>query len=128
MRRVREALSHWGPWIVLAYVGLVAVTVTGFTLNAHTVKQVTLEQASVARCLTSRPQLARISTHLRGVNQLARVLVMNNRATVDATPASDPQRPTRVRNLHRLEVAQRDIAAIESLHVPSVAECHAVKP
>ncbi len=128
MNRAREALSHWGPWMVLAYLGLVAVVAFGFSLYAKTLKRDTARQAAVARCLTSRPQLERISKHLHGVNLLADVLVTNTRASVTATPLSDPQRRSRLANLHRIEQARSDIAAVDRLPVPTVAQCQATQP
>jgi len=114
--------------MVLAYLGLVAVVAFGFSLYARTVKRDTARQAAVARCLASRPQIQRISKHLHGVNLLADVLVTNSRASAEATLPGDPQRLSRLANLHRLEQARSDIAAIDSLPVPSVARCNAAQP
>jgi len=128
VNRVREALRHWGPWMVLAYLGLVAVVAFGFSLYARTINRDAARQAAVARCFASRPQLQRISRHLHGVNLLADVLVTNTRASVEATPPGDPQRRSRLANLHRIEQAHDDIAAIDSLPVPTVAQCNASQP
>src|SRR4051812_2007142 len=38
-RALREFLTHWGPWMVVAYLALVAITVSGFILNGKVVKR-----------------------------------------------------------------------------------------
>lgn len=128
MERARVALSHWGPWMFLAYVGLVAAVVAGFVINSNNLKRDAARDAAVARCLTSRPQLLRISRHLHGVTELADVLVTNSTAALEATPRSDPQYEPRLANLRRLVAAQSDIHAVRELPVPTVAQCKATKP
>jgi hypothetical protein len=109
--------------MILAYAGLAAMVALAFTLYARTVKQQALKQAEISRCLASRPQLQHISVHLRGVNLLARVLVQNSEAALRETSRTDPQWSVRVGNLRRLEAAERDIAAVQSLPVPSREQC-----
>lgn len=57
--RFREFFSHFAPWLVIAYFGLVVVGTLGFYLNTQAVKKDTLEQAAVQRCLTARKYLER---------------------------------------------------------------------
>lgn len=128
---VRALLSHWGPWMVVAYVGLVGVVVYGYTLNARTLRDEAIREAesmsakdsAVARCLASRPILARFSTHVKGVNDLSHAIVQNSAAIIRTTPTSDPQYRVRVANLKRLVRANDKITAIDRLAVPTVAEC-----
>lgn len=128
MRQTLRVFNHWGPWMVIAYFGIVAVIVTLFTLNSNTIKQDAAHQATVARCLSSRPTLLRFQTHIKGVGELAHVLVTNSRKLLEETPRSDPQHAVRKANLHRIAKARKKIDALPTFHVPSVAECKRAKP
>lgn len=128
MTDTRRRLSHWGPWMIVAYLGLVGATVALYHLSSTTVKREAIHESMVARCISSRPQLRRISTHLKGVNMLSDVLVTNTEAVLASTPKNDPQRATRAANLARIKQAQKDIAAVKGLPVPTVAQCRAQKP
>lgn len=120
---VRRYLTHWGPWMVIAYLGLVSVTVAGFVVSGRTVKKQATREAAVQRCLASRPTLRAVSQHIKGVNSLAQVFVTNAGAVVASTPRSDPAFKTRVANLARAQKALKDISAVQGFPVPTIAQC-----
>lgn len=126
---MRETLSDWKAWMIVAYVGLAGLTVYGWTISARTQQEQSRRQAATAAavqsCIQSRPQVERVSRHVYGVNQLALVLVENSAAVLDATPTSDPQYEVRKKNLTRLIKARENVAAIKSFPVPTVAQCRA---
>lgn len=111
--------------MVIAYLGLVAITVTGFVISGQTVKKQATREAAIQRCIANRPTLRAFSTHLQGVNSLAEVFVKNSRALLDSTSPTDPQFSTRLANLARAEEARKDIAAVRDFPVPTKAECRA---
>lgn len=136
--RVRDFLSHFAPWMVIAYFGLASVTVFVLFLSARIAQdeartariqavreaeQRAAKDAAVARCLSSRPQLRRISQHVAGVNEGFTILVLNSSAVLSQTPRSDPQYAIRRANLHRLIRAREKVLAIKAFPVPTVAQC-----
>lgn len=138
--RLRNHLDDFNFWIGIAYFGLVLVVIALFFLNertAHTEAKAAAERAAIASrllseaeatyqgCVSSIPQLRRISQHISGVNEGFDTMVANARALVESTPKSDPQYPVRLANLLRISSAQQDVAAIRELHVPTVKECAA---
>jgi hypothetical protein len=94
---------------VLFIIGIGVLIGYGWTTNARTIRDEAVRaaetraaaDAAVARCMTSRPQLQRVSRHVLGVNEFAAVLVENSARTLEATPRSDPQYAVRKTNLHR---------------------------
>lgn len=122
-QRMLKVFSHWGPWMVIAYFGIVAVIVALFTLNSQTIKRDAAQEATVARCISSRPTLLRFQTHVRGVGELAQVLVHNSRYRLRNLPDGDPEKKIARANLHRLARAERKVAALPTVHVPTRAEC-----
>lgn len=132
--RIRRFFEPSTPWIVLFIIGIGVLIGYGWTTNARTVRDEAVRtaetrariDAAVARCMTSRPQLKRVSEHVLGVNQFAAVLVENSARTLAATPRSDPQYAVRKENLHRLIEARKKIKAVRGFHVPSVAECRSL--
>lgn len=127
-KRTLKFFSHWGPWMVIAYFGIVAVIVALFTLNSQTIKEDAAQAAASSRCIASRPTLLKFRDHIQGVNEFAHVLAVNSRNVLAQTPRDDPQYAVRQANLARILKANRKIAALPTFHVPSVAECNAVKP
>jgi hypothetical protein len=118
--------EDWRPWTFLAFVlifGLfwfaLSVNSKAFTKKAEESKR----QAAVTQCLHNLPLLENFNHHVHGVNQLADVLVQNSAAVVKATKRNDPQYRTRIANLERLEVAQREIAALKGFDIPTKAQC-----
>lgn len=127
-QHVRSALSHWGPWMIVAYFGIVAVIVALFFVNSNTIKEDAARSAATSRCLSSRPTLLKFQTHIRGVSELAHVLVTNSRKLLEQTPRRDPDHAVRKANLRRITAARRKINALPTFHVPTVAECNKAKP
>lgn len=131
----RRNMDNVWLWLVLAYIALAALTIWLAVVNANTAAtaakntQVIATQRAAARasyndCVRSRPYLAKISRHIRGVNELAALLVQNSRATINAAPAGDPLTRVRIENLRRLVKAQQKVAAAKKVQVPTVAQCH----
>jgi hypothetical protein len=121
--RTQRFLTHWGIWMVIAYMALVAITVTGFVWNGTVVKKDAVNKAQLDRCISTRPTLQQVSRGFKGVKTVAKILVLNSAALVDSTPASDPQRPVRVANLRRIILAREEVAALPDFPVPTVAQC-----
>lgn len=134
----RQRLDHWPVWMGIAFFGLVAVSVWVMTVQQHTARvqaaqarndAIRIAEARAAansayqRCIGSIAPTMRVSTHVAGVNEAFGVLLRNSRATLAATPRSDPQRAVRAANLERLEAAVRKVAAIKSFPAPTRAEC-----
>lgn len=129
--RAYELTSHWSFWVGIAYFGL-ALTVTWlYFVNSRTLQQQAIrtaelratKSAAVERCLTSRPQLRRVSRFVKGVNEFALVIVQNSGRTLEQTPVSDPEYAIRKANLRRLIIARENIGSVKGFHVPSVREC-----
>jgi hypothetical protein len=121
--KTQRFLSHWGIWMAIAYIALAAITITGFVWNSRTVKKEAVTRAAIDRCLAQRPILKNFSEHVKGVNQLANILVQNSQALIAQTRPSDPQYLVRVANLERLERARNKVAALKSLPVQTEAQC-----
>lgn len=127
-----EFWSHFAPWMVIAYVAVVFLGSAAYVVNARTLRDEAVrvaetraaKDAAVARCLSSRPQLQRVSKHVRGVNEFAVTVVENSARVLDATPRSDPQYQVRRTNLISLIKAREKIKAVSGFHVPTVADCH----
>lgn len=118
--------------MVIAYLGLVSITVSGFVISGQTVKKdatrkaaAATRKAAVQNCLASRPTRRAFSTHLKGVNSLAEVFVTNAQALLNATSPTDPEFRVRIANLGRAERARKDIAAVRDFPVPTKAQCRA---
>jgi hypothetical protein len=114
--------------MALAYFGLVLTFVTVTRINNEAVKRDAARTAAVNRCIASRPNLAKISRHLGGVNDLAKLIVANRKTEVLRTPPGDPRRQVSLENLRRSKEALKKIAAIDRLKVPSLTECQALNP
>lgn len=138
--RVRELFSHFAPWMIVAYIGLAAMTLAGWNLSARIAQDEAqtariqavreaetraAKDAAIARCLSSRPQLRRVSEFVGGVNDGFTILVLNSAAVLNQTPRSDPQYQIRKANLHRLIRAREKVLAIKAFPVPTVAQCKA---
>lgn len=121
--KTRRFLSHWGPWMAVAYMALVAITVLGFVWNGTTVKQDAVNKAQTERCISTRPTLLQVSRGFSGVKQVAKILVLNSAALVASTPVGDPQRAVRVANLRRIIYAREEVAALPDFPVPTVDQC-----
>lgn len=132
--RARHILRHWVFWAIIFAFALIAISAYSYALNARTLRdeavreaeQQSAKNAAVARCLDSRPVLARFSRHVSGVNDLISILVLNSGKTLESTQTSDPQFLIRVANLRRLIRAQHKIAAVDKFPVPTVAQCRAM--
>ena len=125
---IRVRLSHWGPWMIVAYAGLGALIVALFVVNSNTIKSDAAKAAAVSRCLSSRPTLLKFQKHIQGVYELSTVLDTNSRNVLAETPKNDPQYHVRKANLARLLKAHQKIGALPTFHVPTKAECKAAKP
>lgn len=138
--RVRIMLDNWRFWMGVAYIALACLVVALFFINARTtssaahvardeairVAQVkAAAAASYTACLKSIPALTAITTHLRGVNELAQVLLMNNKSALAITPRSDPLWKIRHASVARLRAARDQIAAVRNLPIPTRAQCRA---
>lgn len=138
--RVREFLNSWQLWMGIAWLGIVAVVVgliivrnTALTAQAEIQREASLHHAEVVAtgnaaynsCVQSIPTLRRISTHLLGVNEIARAAVENARAIAVATPRSDPEYGVRHRNYERIRAATAKVAAVQKLPVPNRDDCSA---
>lgn len=121
--KTQRFLSHWGVWMAIAYLALVAITVTGFVSYGRTVKQAAVNKAQVERCVATRPTLAQINHGFGGLKDVSRILVVNNATIVSLTPRDDPQFNARLANLRRLIFAREQVAALPDFPVPTVAQC-----
>lgn len=136
--RIRIMLDNWRFWMGIAYLALACLVIALFFINARTtssaahvardeairVAQVKAAAASsYTACLKSIPALTGISRHLRGVNELAEVLLMNNKSVLAITPRSDPLWKVRRASVVRLTAARDKIAAAQSLPIPTPAQC-----
>lgn len=124
--RLRLYLSDWRPWTTVAYLGLVGVVVALYFHQTEIGKQeATREaerQARVAQCVGAIPQLRKTQRFLEGVREFHRVAAMNSKATLDATPKTDPQYQVRLQNYRRIAATVADVSGL-SFHIPTVGEC-----
>lgn len=126
-----EHAAHWQFWMVIAYFAIAwtiawLALVYSRTLRDEAIREAearSAREAAVARCLESRPQTARVSQFVQGVNEGFTILVLNSAAVLNQTPRSDPQYRIRKANLRRLIAAREKVLAIKAFPVPSVAEC-----
>ncbi len=131
MKRVTETAGGLGFWVAVAYFGLALVVVWLYVVNSRTLRDQAIRiaeakaarVASVQRCLESRGPLTRVSYHVRGVNDLAAVLVKNSARILEETPRTDPQYEVVRANLLRLIRARAQIGAVKSFPVPTVGQC-----
>jgi len=126
-RTVRDFLRNdFRPWLVLAFALIFGVYYLALMVNAraYTKKAESAKrQAAITQCLKSRPLIRNLSIHIKGVNELAEVLVQNGTAVVKTTSRFDPQYEVRKKNLIRLRKAQRGVAALTSVPTPTVKQC-----
>lgn len=137
---VREALDSWRFWFTVLAVAIAGLVLWGIVNTAEisstqarqarddAVKAAQIQaqaQSTYTSCVSARPELAKISRFVRGVNDLAGVLVANAQAIINATPSGDPERDTRIGNFGRIYRAASKIGAIRSLPVPTLADCQA---
>jgi hypothetical protein len=129
--RVVRHTDSWRFWMTIAFLALSGIVLWGIyltqqsaQLGATTAKQQAITAARIdadyRSCVRSIPSLRSISTHVQGVNELGEILVENSRALLHTPPYA-----VRRANLHRLERAQRKIAAVRSFPVPTVRSCAA---
>lgn len=111
------------PWIVILFAGLFFLAGWGLRLQSATVTKTATHRARVAQCIAGRPALIRFNRHVEGVNELALTLVTNSAYTLEHTPATDPERKVRLRNLKRLAFAREKVAALRGFPVPTVTAC-----
>jgi hypothetical protein len=125
-------IDNWKFWMTVAFIALSCVVVWGVLITQQQVKlsshQAREQAIALARveadyrsCIRSIPSLRAISRHVSGVNDLARILVANNRALLHDSVARE--RPVRLANLHRLLRAERKVAAVQGFPVPTRASC-----
>lgn len=135
---VRNYLDSWRFWalilgVAVAWLALWAYVNTTEIAQAqanqardeavHVAQIQSNAQSAYTTCMASRPLIAKFAVHVRGVNDGFATLVENSRAIVTATPVSDPQYRVRVANLARLERAAAKVAALQSIPVPTRADC-----
>lgn len=149
VRHFLNSLKLWATILLAAIVAIVVWLVMLTSSVARTEASQAADRAVAAervrsnanavyqQCLGSIVPLKKISTHLRGVNDLAAAasdltdtLLVNSGAAVAATPRSDPYYKQRAGNLTRLEraaakfrAAAAKIAAVEELPVPTKKDC-----
>lgn len=125
MRRQRALgfLSHFAPWVVIAYFGLVLIGFLGLRLNGQAVKRQTLSQTAVRQCLASRKPLRDFKKHVEGVDEFAvRLIDLNAYRIAHMNPADPEYGPLRDK-LAQAVRAREKIAAFNTIHVPTVEEC-----
>lgn len=149
---VRTSLDTWKPTafaLAIAVSGLAIWALVQSTQISATQAQQTKDeavkaaqiqasaQAAFTQCIASRPELSKLNSFLKGVNEaggalrdISAVLVANAAAVLQATPASDPQHRVRAANVKRIaavnkkaERATLKIGAIKNLPVPTKAAC-----
>lgn len=144
-RSLRGWLSEWRFWMTIAYIGLAALVVALFAVNARTsranavvAREAAIHQAEasatkkaealgrklkVAQCVEGRPQLKKINTFAVGVSELARILYENTSEVLAATAPTDSQYQVRLQNTRRIA---RTVPAVSGIHfhVPTIAECN----
>lgn len=118
-----EFWQDWKPWIGFCIIGLFILGGWIGSLNNSALKRDSFHSAEVARCMASRPVLQKFSTHVKGVNRVTKILVVNSAALLEQTPKSDPQHDVRKANLIRLIYAREDVKALPGLPVPTRAQC-----
>jgi hypothetical protein len=120
-------LDNWKFWMTVAFLALSGVVVWGVLITQQQVKLSTHQARSrrsrrhASRRTTAPasaiPSLTRISKHVSGVNDLARILVANSEALLKDSMARE--RPVRQANLRRLLKAERKVAAVKGFPVPT---------
>lgn len=130
--RVAAIMDNWRFWFMIALAAAFAAIILGYKSLERTIHdENSRETASYVSCVQSIPILKAISKHFRGTNEVIGVgndgkggiLVQNSKAVVEATPEGDPQLQTRKDNLARLRAGAKDVGAIRSLPVPTMAQC-----
>lgn len=133
-------LDNWKVWVGVAYFGLAATVVWLFFLNQsnsrtqsrqdkdEAIRVAELEASTNAQrsqCLSSIPTLKKINGFVAGVYELHSTLEQNSKATLDATPKTDPAWRVRHDNWVRI---RRTVAKVAGVHfpVPTKAECKAI--
>lgn len=134
---LRERLSEWRFWMVVAYVGLGTVLLSLVVVNARTsratervagdeaIHQAEIEnnrKLAIQQCLDSIPQLKKINEFALAEKAIADVLLANSIAVVKATPTDDPSYQIRLHNLQRLRPTVPAIEAIQ-FPVPTEKQC-----
>lgn len=137
---VREALDSWRFWFTVLAVVIAALVLWSIVNTAEisstqarqarddAVKAAQIQaqaQAAYQQCVQSRPELQKLSLHVRGVNDLASVLEENAIAALKATARTDPQYLVRIANTQRIIKAAAKIAAVESFPIPTLKQCRA---
>lgn len=131
---VLRVLDNWRIWFAVTIAAIAALAVWVAFVNAQTArtaastaKTQAIRQAAIESdykaCVRSIPSLGRVNRFLGGVNDLARILVLNSQAALQAEPPGDPLHQIRVQNLARLRRAGRNVASIQSFPVPTVKSC-----
>lgn len=140
-RQLRPTLDSFDFWVAVSYFGLVALMVGLFFVNRstqHTISRQARDEAArsaeiVANaqsqyhlCLSSIPTLRKIDAFIQGQRVTTDALVTNSKAALAATAKNDPLYELRVRNLHRLQSAER-AAAVVKFPIPTAAQCAALR-
>lgn len=134
----RVFLDNWRFWMGVAYVAI-AVVIVFLWINYQDVADSQARQArdeavkiasvqaqasaTYQSCLNAIPELEKINTHVQGVNEFARTILVNSHQTLIATPKDDPQYAVRFANYERLLAATTKIGAARSIPVPTKQDC-----
>lgn len=137
----RSWLSTTAFWIILAYLGLVALTLILYFVNGARARDAALRRDdhqrelavrraatigaarnAVDSCLNARPILIKTNGFVHAVLAFHEVAIENAQATLAATPLNDPTRPQKRANVKRLLATVPPIKRTH-FHVPTVAEC-----
>lgn len=140
-RQLRPTLDSFDFWVAVAYFGLVALMVGLFFVNQNTQHALSRQakdeathaaeiganaQSQYHLCVSSIPTLRKINAFIDGQRVTAAALVTNSKANLAATQKNDPLYELRVRNLHRLQRAER-AAAVVKFPIPTAAQCAALR-
>ncbi len=114
-------------WIVVFLLGIGALAGWGGYEYARVARDEAVRaadgRARVVDCLSSRGLIHKFDLHVEGVNEFARTQVVNARAQLAVTPHSSRMYRVRRANLNRLIRAQRNVAALKAIPVPTKAQC-----
>lgn len=125
-----RALAFLAPstfWIVVLLLGLGALVAAG----GYTVARIARDEAvrrsevnaRIAQCLASRKLIRELDEHVAGVTYFTSVQVRNAAMQLEATPRGTAIYAVRFENLARLSHAQKKVAALRGLPVPTPQQC-----
>lgn len=121
----------------VAYFGLAAVTAALYWYNGRIVVQQerisgdeaihqaeikAAVEARIANCRINKPTLIKVNTFLSGVQEGQRIILLNSRSLMAATPKDNPLYTVRMQNYARQLKAYKKVSQLRQFHVPKVCK------